>query len=104
MIPGSAAHHRKASTTSAKGEDGIAVEDIEEEDEEEEDGAAKAQAEDPAQMALPTFLMAGTIVGSIFRVDMTKVKVDVETNDLSKSKLAPRHWGLRVFFLNCTEG
>ena len=29
-------------------------------------------------MALPTFLMAGTIVGSVFRVDMTKVKVDVE--------------------------
>ena len=57
------------------------IDDEEEEEEEEEE-------EDPAQFALPTFLMAGTIFGSIFRVDLTKVKVDVETNDLSK----PTRW------------
>ena len=45
----------------------------------------KEVVEDPAQMALPTYLMAGTIFGYIFRVDLTnKVRVDVETNDLSK--------------------
>ncbi|TRY75281.1 hypothetical protein TCAL_00687, partial [Tigriopus californicus] len=49
------------------------------EDDEED---SKSQETDPAQMALPTFLMAGTMFGSIVRVDLTKVKVDVETNNL----------------------
>ena len=39
---------------------------------------------DPTQMALPTMLMAGTIWGSIFRADLSKNKVDVETNNLRK--------------------
>ena len=38
---------------------------------------------DPTQIALPTLLMAGTIFGSIFRADLSKNKVDVETNNLS---------------------
>ena len=37
---------------------------------------------DPTQMALPTMLMAGTIWGAIFRADLSKNKVDVETNNL----------------------
>ena len=37
---------------------------------------------DPTQIALPTLLMAGTIFGSIFRADLSKNKVDVETNNL----------------------
>ena len=41
---------------------------------------------DPTNMALPTLLMAGTIIGSIFRADLSKNKVDVETNNLCKSK------------------
>ena len=60
-----------------------------EEGEEEEDDAHKERSEaeeiDPAQFALPTFLTAGTIFGSVIRVDLTKVRVDVETNDLSES-------------------
>ena len=59
-----------------------------EEGEEEEDDAHKERSEaeeiDPAQFALPTFLTAGTIFGSVIRVDLTKVRVDVETNDLSE--------------------
>ena len=39
---------------------------------------------DPTNMALPTMLMAGTIIGTIFRADLSKVKVDVETNNLCK--------------------
>ena len=39
---------------------------------------------DPNQVALPTLLMAGTIFGSIFRADLSKNKVDVETNNLCK--------------------
>ena len=39
---------------------------------------------DPTQIALPTLLMAGTIFGSIFRADLSKNKVDVETNNLRK--------------------
>ena len=42
-------------------------------------------AADPTQMALPTMLMAGTIWGSIFRADLSKNKVDVETNNLCKT-------------------
>ena len=38
----------------------------------------------PSQQALPTMLMAGTILGSIFRADLSKNKVDVETNNLRK--------------------
>ena len=38
---------------------------------------------DPTQIALPTLLMAGTIFGNIFRADLSKNKVDVETNNLS---------------------
>ena len=37
---------------------------------------------DPTQIALPTLLMAGTIFGAIFRADLSKNKVDVETNNL----------------------
>lgn len=51
------------------------------EDDEED---TKSQETDPAQMALPTFLMAGTMFGSIIRVDLAKVKVDVETNNLRR--------------------
>ena len=40
---------------------------------------------DPTNMALPTLMMAGTIIGSIFRADLSKNKVDVETNNLRKS-------------------
>ena len=72
------AARRKASTASAQA-DSKAGDELDDEDEEKVN-----KVEDPAQMALPTFLMAGTIVGSVFRVDMTKVKVDVETNDLSE--------------------
>ena len=39
---------------------------------------------DPTQIALPTLLMAGTIFGSIFRADLSKNKVDVETNNLRR--------------------
>ena len=39
---------------------------------------------DPTNMALPTLMMAGTIIGSIFRADLSKNKVDVETNNLRK--------------------
>lgn len=63
-------------------------------DEEEEE-----DEEDPAQFALPTFLMAGTIFGAIFRVDLTKVKVDVETNDLSETDFFSFHFlggGVRI--------
>ena len=60
-----------------------------EEGEEEEDEGRKEKSEaeeiDPDQFALPTFLTAGTIFGSVFRVDLTKVRVDVETNDLSEN-------------------
>ena len=56
------------------------------EEEEEEGRKEKPEAEeiDPAQFAWPTFLTAGTIFGSVIRVDLTKVRVDVETNDLSE--------------------
>ena len=37
---------------------------------------------DAAQIALPTMLMAGTIWGEIFRADLSKNRVDVETNNL----------------------
>ena len=40
---------------------------------------------DPTQIALPTLLMAGTIFGSIFRADLSKNKVDVETNNLRRN-------------------
>ena len=66
---------RKDSSTSSFSGEYVGDDDEEEEEEEEED---------PAQFALPTFLMAGTIFGAIFRVDLTKVKVDVETNNLSE--------------------
>ena len=42
---------------------------------------------DPTQIALPTLLMAGTIFGNIFRADLSKNKVDVETNNLSMLKM-----------------
>jgi hypothetical protein len=38
--------------------------------------------QDPSNLALPTMLMAGTILGSVFRADLSKNKVDVETNNL----------------------
>ena len=37
---------------------------------------------DPTQIALPTLLMAGTVWGDILRADLSKNKVDVETNNL----------------------
>ena len=37
---------------------------------------------DPLNMALPTMLMAGTIIGTIFKADLSKNRVDVETNNL----------------------
>ena len=60
--------------------------EAEEAEEEEEAHQERSEAEeiDPAQFALPTFLTAGTIFGSVIRVDLTKVRVDVETNDLSE--------------------
>ena len=39
---------------------------------------------DPNQIALPTMMMAGTIWGEVFRADLSKNKVDVETNNLCK--------------------
>ena len=51
---------------------------------EEEDEEESSEEDDPDQMALPTFLMAGTIFGAVFRVNLSKVKVDVETNNLSE--------------------
>ena len=33
-------------------------------------------------LALPTMLMAGTIIGTIFKADLSKNRVDVETNNL----------------------
>ena len=80
---------------------------LEAEEEEEEDDAHKERSEaeeiDPAQFALPTFLTAGTIFGSVIRVDLTKVRVDVETNDLSElsrfqSQLIMN--GIRCTFMN----
>ena len=50
-------------------------------DDEEEEEA------DPTQIALPTLLMAGTIFGAIFRADLSRNKVDVETNNLRKDTL-----------------
>lgn len=58
--------------------------DEEEEGEGDRKGKFEAEEVDPAQFALPTFLTAGTIFGSVFRVDLTKVRVEVETNDLSE--------------------
>ena len=52
-------------------------------DDEDNEDEEVSQRTDPADSALPTFLLAGTIFGSVFKVDLTKVKVDVETNDLS---------------------
>ena len=57
---------------------------------------------DPLNMALPTMLMAGTIIGTIFKADLGKNRVDVETNNLrecirdgpklqKKSSATPRH-------------
>ena len=40
---------------------------------------------DPNQIALPTMMMAGTIWGEVFRADLSKNKVDVETNNLCKN-------------------
>ena len=60
------------------------AEDEDTEEEEGRKGRSEAEEIDPAQFALPTFLTAGTIFGSVIRVDLTKVRVDVETNDLSK--------------------
>ena len=37
---------------------------------------------DPTQIALPTLMMAGTVWGDILRADLSKNKVDVETNNL----------------------
>ena len=37
---------------------------------------------DPTQIALPTLMMAGTVWGDIIRADLSKNKVDVETNNL----------------------
>ena len=37
---------------------------------------------DPSNLALPTMLMAGTILGAVFRADLSKNRVDVETNNL----------------------
>ena len=39
---------------------------------------------DPTQVALPTLMMAGTVWGDILRADLSKNKVDVETNNLRK--------------------
>ena len=39
---------------------------------------------DPTQIALPTLMMAGTVWGDIIRADLSKNKVDVETNNLRK--------------------
>ena len=64
------------------------AEDEDTEEEEGRKGRSEAEEIDPAQFALPTFLTAGTIFGSVIRVDLTKVRVDVETNDLSKSSSA----------------
>ena len=49
-----------------------------------DDGEPRRPPQNPSQMALPTMLMAGTILGSIFRADLSKNKVDVETNNLRK--------------------
>ena len=49
-----------------------------------DDGGPRRQPQNPSQMALPTMLMAGTILGSIFRADLSKNRVDVETNNLRK--------------------
>ena len=65
---------------------GATVRLVDEDTEEEEGRKGRSEAEeiDPAQFAWPTFLTAGTIFGSVIRVDLTKVRVDVETNDLSE--------------------
>ena len=39
---------------------------------------------DPTQVALPTMMMAGTVWGEVLRADLSKNKVDVETNNLRK--------------------
>ena len=44
---------------------------------------------DPLNMALPTMLMAGTIIGTIFKADLGKNRVDVETNNLREYTYTP---------------
>ncbi len=48
------------------------------------EGGKEEEQPDPSNLALPTLLMAGTILGSVFRADLSKNKVDVETNNLSE--------------------
>ena len=43
---------------------------------------------DPTQVALPTMMMAGTVWGEVLRADLSKNKVDVETNNLRKLYLS----------------
>ena len=45
---------------------------------------------DPTQVALPTLMMAGTIWGEVLRADLSKNKVDVETNNLRKYSFAAK--------------
>ena len=42
---------------------------------------------DPTQVALPTMMMAGTVWGEILRADLSKNKVDVDTNNLRRFHL-----------------
>ena len=42
---------------------------------------------DPTQVALPTMMMAGTVWGEVLRADLSKNKVDVETNNLRRISL-----------------
>ncbi len=59
--------------------------DEEDLEEKEERRRRRMKERDQAQAALPTLLLAGTIFGAVFQVDLTKVRVDVDTNELSKS-------------------
>ncbi len=78
-------HTRKDSVVEATTSDTTTdLETKEEDEDEDEDGEKGVGSAIQAQSALPTFLLAGTIFGAIFRVDLTKVKVDVETNELSE--------------------
>ena len=64
------------------------------------DGGESADEEDdmvvdPTQLALPTLMMAGTVWGEIFRADLSKNRVDVDTNNLRKQSLLVC-WDLKI--------
>ena len=54
---------------------------------------------DAAQLALPTMMMAGTIWGEVVRADLSKNKVDVETNNLRKLVILYKYTWINLSYL-----